>query len=652
MALCDLRTPHMASAHADAQMIDSNAPPAVLMNDDPADAALTLMSIFGVPPASEPTSATCSSTDEDHTQQIDDSVQSVCPPTTSQGKPAERSLSTDTVSTMDLMDNVSADATPAEIAALAATGLTAPGSKPPTGRRQSKRDCSRRPSRLLDGDDEAEMLEKEPRRHWSGVARGPAPLSAGGSEVERETERRLRMNHLRRCNEDMRILMLGWSSIEVREPGKVPHFVYEHPTLGRARSKKEIFRLHKGEKLNFNSDVASVVSERVRQLRSEVGPQNAVPDCYKDTYRSREQQQGRRGTATRPGAPEYQDAPQPTMSDSVPDLVAPHADAESATAAPHAGAVGASETAAHGLTASAAATASVRVGRGGRRACVRPTSAPLPPSADDADAADVERSVTSGAIKQINYVRGPAPLNPPVPLSLPAGFSPPPAVGPDERASSRGPSSSRSSSSLGGCASTSPAPPAVWRSLSLDAMVAAAALANDGNNGSRSPNEEIQAAGATVRGAVDEHAVAETAVAQAAHTDEVSASVPAALTGRLCGTAAPEAEDGGADGHQATDVPAAAAIEAAGTRFQRPVACYPTTAPLPPPLPTSQRTNSSTLCFSRLPPAVEAPASAAWSAGAKRAREDGGVDGAEGEPSETSPHTCGKRVLTSAKRWL
>ena len=101
-------------------------------------------------------------------------------------------------------------------------------------------------------------------------------MPAGVSASEAEAERRLRMNHLRRCNEDMRILMLGWSSIEVREPGKMPHFVYEHPILGRARSKKEIFRLHKGEKLDFSSEVAVVVSERVRQLRQELVP-TAVP---------------------------------------------------------------------------------------------------------------------------------------------------------------------------------------------------------------------------------------------------------------------------------------------------------------------------------------------------------------------------------------
>jgi hypothetical protein len=53
----------------------------------------------------------------------------------------------------------------------------------------------------------------EPRRHWSGVIRAS---SSPTGDVNQDAERRLRMNHLRRCNEDMRILMLGWTSIEVR----------------------------------------------------------------------------------------------------------------------------------------------------------------------------------------------------------------------------------------------------------------------------------------------------------------------------------------------------------------------------------------------------------------------------------------------------
>ena len=44
----------------------------------------------------------------------------------------------------------------------------------------------------------------------------------------------------------------------------------------RAKSKKIIFRMHRGEKLDFNSDEAAVLSERVRELRKSEGLTAAV----------------------------------------------------------------------------------------------------------------------------------------------------------------------------------------------------------------------------------------------------------------------------------------------------------------------------------------------------------------------------------------
>ena len=85
------------------------------------------------------------------------------------------------------------------------------------------------------------------RIHWSGVERESAKVDDNDCSVVELAERKMRMNHLRRCNEDMRILMLGWTSVRLDKPGKVPRYVYEHPVHGRASSKKEIFRFHKGE---------------------------------------------------------------------------------------------------------------------------------------------------------------------------------------------------------------------------------------------------------------------------------------------------------------------------------------------------------------------------------------------------------------------
>lgn len=215
-------TPTFTPTHAPHAPLESGAPTASA-EEDPADAALALMSFFSAPRVESPSVASPSA-DENHAPHNDEAVTSTQMPAKLNPVPTRTlsTMSTDTTSTVD-MNEVAKYATPAEIARLAATGLSSNG---PTGRRQSKREHPRKPSRLQDdADSDEDNDDKAPRRHWSGVARGPAPPAAGVSEVERESERRLRMNHLRRCNEDMRILMLGWSSIEVREPGKVPHFV-------------------------------------------------------------------------------------------------------------------------------------------------------------------------------------------------------------------------------------------------------------------------------------------------------------------------------------------------------------------------------------------------------------------------------------------
>ena len=103
--------------------------------------------------------------------------------------------------------------------------------------------------------------------HWSGIER-PPPLVAVDNDEDYEA-RRIRVNHMRRCNEDMRILMLGWRAVEVDNPtGKSTQKVYEHPDHGRVMSKKEIFRIHKGERIDFSTNQAQTVCTHVRSARS------------------------------------------------------------------------------------------------------------------------------------------------------------------------------------------------------------------------------------------------------------------------------------------------------------------------------------------------------------------------------------------------
>ena len=106
------------------------------------------------------------------------------------------------------------------------------------------------------------------KRHWSGVYREKDSEQTATTDERAAAERRARMNHLRRCNEDMRILLLGWKAVEVPNGRGGVTYEYEHPESGRrAKSKKIIFRMHRGEKLDFNSDEAAMLSERVRELR-------------------------------------------------------------------------------------------------------------------------------------------------------------------------------------------------------------------------------------------------------------------------------------------------------------------------------------------------------------------------------------------------
>lgn len=367
--------------------------------------------------------------------------------------------------------------------------------------------------------------EVAPRKHWSGVIRGPAPGSAAGDE-EADADRRLRMNHLRRCNEDMRILMLGWTSIEVREAGKVPHFVYEHPRLGRARSKKEIFRLHKGEKLDFNSvrtrclvagcsagsargergqggrgwggntrlatfdpsrswppahnphcsllppaplppptqELATVVSQRVRELRQEIASLGGVPDCYKDTFREEHGlDKDKKRPASRASRASSPSLPRP------PSSLAGEEDEDEALT----GGVGATSTAEMPMAASDGArdgeppveeegSQEILGKRGTRRAAAL--------RAGCGRAKHLERSAPKKApsvaaeIKQINYVRGPAPLNPPVPLSLPAV-----------------------SSGDGDAIEEADEPPVERSASFMQAMVAAAAMSGEEEDGPAEP---------------------------------------------------------------------------------------------------------------------------------------------------------------------
>ena len=57
-----------------------------------------------------------------------------------------------------------------------------------------------------------------------------------------------------------------------RRGGPIGQCIYEHPVHGRARSKKEIFRIHKGERLDFNSNEADTLSSHVREMRKSQHP--------------------------------------------------------------------------------------------------------------------------------------------------------------------------------------------------------------------------------------------------------------------------------------------------------------------------------------------------------------------------------------------
>ena len=133
---------------------------------------------------------------------------------------------------------------------------------------------------LSDGDRNGGALPDGKRRHWSGVYRESEAAHhshlrqlSPDAEAREAAARRKRMNHLRRCNEDMRMLMLGWKRVEASgEAGRSGQCIYEHPVHGRARSKKEIFRIHKGERLDFNSNEADTLSSHVREMRKSQHP--------------------------------------------------------------------------------------------------------------------------------------------------------------------------------------------------------------------------------------------------------------------------------------------------------------------------------------------------------------------------------------------
>jgi len=732
--------------HADVPSALPNTPaPPTDLSEDPADAALALMSFFCAPRVEAPT-ATFGTPEE--SIDMDDAVDS-----DSEANPRlARVRSTDTTDTCNVMEGVSTIAMPAQLAMLAAKGLSSNG---PKDRRQMKREHAHKLAMIQDEDEDEDDQEqqqqpehKEVRRHWSGVARGPAPVPAGVSASEAEAERRLRMNHLRRCNEDMRILMLGWSSIEVREPGKMPHFVYEHPTLGRARSKKEIFRLHKGEKLDFSSEVAVVVSERVRQLRQELVP-TAVPGvskcprdadgadgpgwasaapcraCPRDAdgadgpggasaapYRASAARAAAGSGVSRPGSSVGRGSS--VASARGDDDVADERDLEDEDedddrVGSRAG------SCAPGLTAASAAAASVSVWRGKRRACVRPTAPTVVPP-----------SVQGRNLKQPNP-QAHLPTAHLATAHLPTAHLPTP-LGLVAAAVPTSTGSSRSSSAIGGRYSGSPA---LWRSASLDAMVAAAALAEEPLDTALS-EEPLDAASAENYPSSSELSPYPPALSpptgSASRPSSVgmffggrregsqpgcsgaeadTAAAPPVLSAQLApasADAAPRASPRavwrasplvaellrplGVEPHaphapvaamalaapsrhaapllaaELNEVEAAAATEAetgtgpmpgeASTQVDlsapsatwlappvRPVQLLP-----PPPLPLSQRAHNSTLSFSRLPPVL----GHGLVVGLKRARE-GGIEGeADDGNLETSPQTCGKKIL-AASRW-
>ena len=142
------------------------------------------------------------------------------------------------------MDDDAASAARALLAICAA----ATEAKPQLNRRSSS--SRREESRQQDfeygseGEEEGNGRRKKRRKSKAGPY---DPSEADMPPALDDEARRLRMNHLRRCNEDMRILMLGWRAVEIGGGGSKPaHKVYEHPEHGRVNSKKEIFRIHRG----------------------------------------------------------------------------------------------------------------------------------------------------------------------------------------------------------------------------------------------------------------------------------------------------------------------------------------------------------------------------------------------------------------------
>ena len=128
-------------------------------------------------------------------------------------------------------------------------------------------------------DEEVEDKPTVKSTHWSGIER-PPPLVAVDNDEDYEA-RRVRVNHMRRCNEDMRILMLGWHVVDVDTSGvKSSQKVYEHPKHGRVMSKKEIFKIHKGERIDFSTSQAANVSTHVRSARASSDP--AAPADFVD----------------------------------------------------------------------------------------------------------------------------------------------------------------------------------------------------------------------------------------------------------------------------------------------------------------------------------------------------------------------------------
>jgi hypothetical protein len=201
--------------HADVPSALPNTPaPPTDLSEDPADAALALMSFFCAPRVEAPT-ATFGTPEE--SIDMDDAVDS-----DSEANPRlARVRSTDTTDTCNVMEGVSAIAMPAQLAMLAAKGLSSNG---PKDRRQMKREHAHKLAMIQDEDEDEDDHEqqqqpehKEVRRHWSGVARGPAiampstvfmhlsPLfPSGQSAIQCKQKHMLRLSRL-----DGRALTMG-----------------------------------------------------------------------------------------------------------------------------------------------------------------------------------------------------------------------------------------------------------------------------------------------------------------------------------------------------------------------------------------------------------------------------------------------------------